>query len=213
MRRLSWGLLLLASCSSPDPREDAALFENADERTRRAVSTVYYFENARAVFSVVLPRRGPAEVHGEWSQAAVENFRRRGIGLSRRFSHERDVASAQRDALEEYFAGLPAGASERTLSLDPKPPSAAPRKESSNDVCIYDIETESEPRAPAPARVRILHVSNGGETKTLTVILALSHKLPAGVAAGGELLETIHRRMQRIAAPEIDLSGFRWISR
>lgn len=215
MRRLSWGLLLLASCSSPDPREDAVLFENAGERARRRVSTVYYFENANAVFSVVIPNAGDAEVHGEWSQAAMDTFSRVGAGTNRRFDQEGVVTAGQRDSLEEYFAGLPAGTSERTLSADPKPRPAVERKDFSRDTCIFYAETEGDrvPFAPAPARIRILHVSKTGETKTLRVLLAASKELPEDVTPGGEPLEPINWMMLRIASPRIELGRVRWLGR
>ena len=206
MKRLPFGLLLLASCAGPDPREDAALFENGDERARRGVSTVYYLENVNALFSVVVPQAGAAEVRGEWSQAAMDTWSRIGLGMSRRFDHESVVTSGQRDALEEYFAGLPAGTCERTLSADPKPPPSLERKESSR-FCLFYSETETEraPFAPAPARIRILHVSKTGETKTLRVLMAPSKELPAVGAPGGEPLERINWMMLRIASPRIEL--------
>jgi hypothetical protein len=212
MRSLSFGLLLVASCAGQDPRENAVLFENAEERAKRDVSTIYYFENVYAVFSVVIPQTGPAEVCGEWLEATVENWRRMGFATSRRrYDHDRAVESDLRNAIEDYFAGLPAGTSERTLSLDPKPPpDNSDLKRGPGPYCIFGPETEIERRPAAPSRVRILHVSKGGEMKTLRVLMAPSKEFPAGLQPGGEPLQTIDEKIRRIAAPEIDLRSFRW---
>lgn len=211
MRRFSIGLLLLASCAGQDPRENAVLFENAGERAKRDVSTIYYLENARVVVSVVIGQTGPAEACGEWSQAACERMRRRGIGASRRFDQDSVVEAADRDAIEAYFAGLPAGASERTLSTDPKPPPNYDHlKTGRGPWCFFGPDTEVQ-RVPAvPSRIRILHVSKSGEVKTLTVFRTASKDFPAGVPPGEKALEALDWMFSHFAAPNLDYSHFRF---
>jgi len=211
MRGVVIGLLLLASCAGQDPRENAALFDDAAERAKRDVSTIYYLENAVVVVSVIIGPRGPAEACGEWSQAAYERMRRRGIGASRRFDQDSVVQPSDRDAIEAYFAGLPAGASERTLSTDPKPPPDYSRlKGVPGRYCIFGPDTEVE-RVPAvPSRVRILHVSKSGELKTLTVFRTASKDFPPGVSPGGDALESLDRMFALFAAPKLDFSNVRF---
>jgi len=209
MRGTLIGLLLLASCAGQDPRENAVLFENAGERAKRNVSTLYYLENANVVFSVVVPNAGSAEACGEWSQAAYDRMRRRGIGVSRCFDQDSVVEAAERDAIEAYFAALPAGASERTLSADPKPRQGADAKVTAGPPCVFTSDTDGRPGLAVPARIRILHVSRSGETKTLRVGMALSKDLPAGAATGDERLDALNRMFLRIASPKLDFSNLR----
>jgi hypothetical protein len=196
MRQFAVGVLLLvAGCAVSDPREDAVLFDSAEERAKRDVFLVYYSESADVVASVVISREGRAELRGEYSQATVQRMRQVGFPMSRRFESQGAMAPAHREAIDLYFAALPAGISKRALSTDPKEMSAEERKRMPPPYC----GPETERMHPLPkSTVRVLHLSGTGEVKTLWVFKAASKDLPAGVEVGGATLETIDRMILSI---------------
>lgn len=192
----AWVLLLAAGCGISDPREDAVLFDSAEERAKRDLFAFYYCETLNGgVFSIVVPRSGPAESVAEIRAEVVEAMRGAGTGVRRRMRGGGPVDDKHREAIEGFFAGLPPGLSERTLATDvtPKPSGG------------FEPEVERLPQPPA--RVRILHVSGTGEVKILTLHKAESKSLPAGVEAGGATTWTIDELFRWLGGPKDPESG------
>lgn len=174
-------LFLAAGCATPSPQEDLALFDSPEERARRDLLAVYYWQTADGgAVSVVVPRQGPAETRGEvgpemrkllagFSSSSPFKPRWRKTGIP--------VDATHRNAIDGYFAGLPAGTTERALALKPVP--------------VQDgFESVRMEKAPL-TRVRILHVSAGGELKTLKIVKGDAGDLPADVPQGGATLNTV----------------------
>jgi hypothetical protein len=165
-------ILLGAGCATPTPREDLALFDSPDVRARRNLLAFYYSEaDDGTVISVSVPKQGPAESRGELGRKMSPLLASFPRGLPPRWRTEDiPVADAQRELIDGIFAGLPAGTTERTLAAG-------------------DLGPDVEVAPPnGPARVRILHVSAAGETKTLTLIKGRPEVLPAGRSPAGESL-------------------------
>jgi len=179
MQRLWVALLLAAGCVPAGPRDEAVLLERPEERARRNLLAFYYSEaDDGTVISVSVPRQGPGESRGEPGRKMgplPASFPR---GLPSRWRTEDiPVADAQREMIDGIFAGLPAGATERTLAAEPAP-------KSTGDLAP---DVEAAP-STGPTRVRILHVSAAGESKTLTLFKGRPQVLPAGTAPAGESL-------------------------
>ena len=181
MRRRWIGLLLAAGCGLPGPREELVLFESPEARVRRDLHALSYSESDEGILtSIVIPRTGAAECRAEFPQHFVDALRRVDARIDPRMRFDVPVDQAQRETIETFFAGLPAGASEQVL--------------------VKDVKADPSGKVTLPAevftgttKVRVLHLSNRGEVKTLTYTKGFAEDLPAGVPPGGAALEALDK--------------------
>jgi hypothetical protein len=182
------GLLLAAGCVPAGPREEAVLLDSPQERARRDLLVFYYSEaDDGTVISVTVPRRGPGESRGELGPEIARFLASTSLRIPPRWRAEDvPVTEADREAMNRIFAGLPAGATERTLAIEPLP------RQPAGDLAP-DVEA-----APSRVRVRILHVSATGVIKTLRLIKGSPHLLPVGGTPAGEAVAALDAMLLRL---------------
>ena len=163
------------------------MFDSAEERTRRDLFAVYYWgSDAGPAVSVVIPRAGPADARGPVPQTLQEVLgRSKPPPVRYRQKTGIPVGPDHRKTIEAYFAGLPAGTSERTMLVKP--------------VRQPEGFEASRPDRVWPTRVRILHVSASGEAKTLDYLKGDATLLPDDVPSGGAALAALDQLFLELA--------------
>jgi hypothetical protein len=188
MRRLPV-LLLLAGCAAPSPQEELTLFDSAEERARRDVLLFYHSEaDDGTVISVTVPRQGPGESRGVLGAKLRPFLVAWPSRLPSRWSTEDiPVEDVHRRTMNQVFAGLPGGVSERILAAGPAPKPTG------------DLSPDVEGESTGRARVRILHVSATGEIKTLTLLKGRPDVLPSGGTPADGPVKSLDSMLLRLA--------------